>query len=76
MEINKGPAPFESKAKKKIYFFDRMDVGDWFMVEGLLKAESAQNAGYSYGQRTKTGFRLSRRKSPDHEDTYCLVRVK
>ncbi len=74
MEINQGPVPerFE-KPKKNSFAFADMQVGDWFIVEGISNAESAQNSAYAYGKRTGTGFRLSMRKSGNE---YCMTRVK
>jgi hypothetical protein len=74
IKIKKGPLPFEFEPTTgKIYHFEKMKVGDWFTVDTVSKAESAQNCAYAYGVRTGNGFRLSRRK---HEDVYYMMRVK
>lgn len=75
--VNKGPLPEHMTTKKKpAYPFDKMEIGDWLYIEGMLNAERVQNSGHAYGNKTKTGFRLSRRKDPKAEESYFLVRVK
>lgn len=77
LEVNKGPLPERVTVKKKeLYPFAEMALDDWLYVEDLIAAERVQNAGYAFGNKTKTGFRLSRRKDPEAEDCYFLVRVK
>lgn len=76
-KVNKGPLPERVTARKKAaYPFKEMAVGDWLYVDGMLNAERVQNSGHAYGNKSKTGFRLSRRKDPEAEDSYFLVRVK
>lgn len=75
--VNKGPLPDRVSIKKEPpYPFDEMAIGDWLYVDGIVAAERVQNAGHAYGIRSKTGFRLSRRKDPEVEDCYFLVRAK
>ena len=77
IKVNKGPLPDRVTAKKEnIYPFGEMALGDWLYIDGLIPAERTQNAGHAYGNKTKTGFRLSRRKDPEADDSYFLVRVK
>lgn len=73
IKIKKGPLPFEFVQTGKIYHFEKMKIGDWFTVDTVEKAESAQNCAYAYGIRNDNGFRLSRRK---HEGVYYMMRVK
>lgn len=77
LKVNKGPLPGSAQIKKTVtYPFAEMAIGDWLRVEGLSMAERVQNAGHYYGNKTKTGFRLSRRKDHECEDWFFLVRVK
>lgn len=76
MKVNKGDLPFPGKPgkpKAPVYPFAEMELGDWLVVDDVDSAERVQNAGYSYGKKNGSGFRLSRRK---HEGQYYLVRVK
>lgn len=76
MIVNKGPLPFTPPKKSREYPFAEMELGDWVIAEGLIEAEAIQNAGYYYGKKTGTGFRISRRKDPYKEDIFYLMRVK
>lgn len=76
-KVNKTPLPDRVTTKKKtVYPFKEMAIGDWLYVEGMLNAERIQNSAHAYGKTSKTGFKLSRRKDPNEEEQYFLVRVK
>lgn len=76
-KVNKAPLPAHmADQKKTVYPFKEMAMGDWLYVDGVLNAERVQNSGHAYGKKSNTGFRLSRRKDPEAEDSYFLVRVK
>lgn len=77
LKVNKGPLPDSASPERASpYPFAEMAMGDWLRVEGLTVAERVQNAAYAYGNKTKNGFRLSRRKDYECEDWFFLVRVK
>jgi len=73
MQVNKGPLPFIPKPSESRYPFAKMEVDDWIVVDTIEEAERTQNAAHSYGVRTRTGFKLSRRA---YEGRYYLIRVK
>lgn len=76
-KVHKSPLPERVTTEKKTaYPFKEMALGDWLYIEGMLNAERVQNSGHAYGKKTKTGFKLSRRKDPEAEESYFLVRVK
>lgn len=76
-EVKTGPLP-ESVAAKKAspYRFDNMEVGEWFVVDGVAKAESAQNAAYYYGKKNDIPFKLSRRRDTRFPECYYMLRVE
>lgn len=76
-EVKTGPLPDSVAAKKSSpYRFDDMEVGEWFVVEGVAKAESAQNAAYYYGKKNDIPFKLSRRRDSRFPECYYMLRVE
>jgi hypothetical protein len=76
-KVNTGPLP-ESAMQKKAspYHFDKMNIGEWFVVDGVAKAESAQNAAYYYGKKNGVPFKLSRRRDTRFPECYYMMRVE
>lgn len=76
-EVKAGPLPESVSAKKASpYRFDNMEVGEWFVVDGVAKAESAQNAAYYYGKKNDIPFKLSRRRDTRFPECYYMLRVE
>lgn len=65
--------PIPKTRNRWIPLFEKLEVGDSFVIEDFEEVERVCNAAYAYGKSHGNGFRLTRRKI---EEGYRIWRVK